>query len=119
MAPALVLPFACEEDLKQLEQQLRELYKVEEHMPCEALLTTEYRMFRHGCLKKLKKLEKLKNVSGKTDETNETNEIEAFLPGWHLRVTQDECQIQAFRPLVPVGGSKADGSRKRGRDSDV
>ena len=44
--------------------------------------------------------------------------IEAFLPGWHLRVTQDECQIQAFRPLVPVGGSKADGSRKRGRDSD-
>ena len=82
-------------------------------MPCEALLTTEYRMFRHGCLKKLKKL---KNLSGKTDETND---IEAFLPGWHLRVTQDECQIQAFRPLVPVGGSKADGSRKRGRDSDV
>ena len=116
MAPSLVLPFTCEEHLKQLEQALRELYKVEEHMPCEALLTTEYRMFRHGCLKKLKKL---KNVSGKTDETNETNEIEAFLPGWHLRVTQDECQIQAFRPLVPVGGSKADGSRKRGRDSDV
>ena len=121
MAPALVLPFACEEDLKQLEQQLRELYKVEEHMPCEALLTTEYRMFRHGCLKKLKKLKQIKNLSGKTDETNKTNktnDIEAFLPGWHLRVTQDECQIQAFRPLVPVGGSKADGSRKRGRDSD-
>ena len=110
MAPALVLPFACEEDLKQLEQQLRELYKVEEHMPCEALLTTEYRMFRHGCLKKLKQI---KNLSGKTDD------IEAFLPGWHLRVSQNECQIQAFRPLVPVGGSKADGSRKRGRDSDV
>ena len=76
-------------------------------------------MFRHGCLKKLKQIKKL---SGKTDETNETNktdDIEAFLPGWHLRVTQDECQIQAFRPLVPVGGSKADGSRKRGRDSDV
>jgi hypothetical protein len=39
MAPALVLPFTCVEDLKQLEHQLRELYKVEEHMPCEALLT--------------------------------------------------------------------------------
>ena len=122
MAPALVLPFACEEDLKQLEQQLRELYKVEEHMPCEALLTTEYRMFRHMCLKKLKKLPGtrcLAVVPEHPDKVDETDDIEAFLPGWHLRVTQDECQIQAFRPLVPVGGRKADGSRKRGRDLDV
>ena len=131
MASALVLPFACEEDLKQLEQALRELYKVEEHMPCEALLTTEYRMFRHGCLKKLRKPRKLPGTrclavvpehpgnADNADKVHKTDDIEAFLPGWHLRVTQNECQIQAFRPLVPVGGGKADGSRKRGRDSDV
>lgn len=119
MAPSLVLPFTCEEHLKQLEQALRELYKVEEHMPCEALLTTEYRMFRHGCLKKLRKLSGKTDRVDRVDKVDKTDDIEAFLPVWHLRVTENECQIHAFRPLVPVGGSKADGSRKRGRDSDV
>ena len=121
MAPALVLPFACEEDLKQLEQQLRELYKVEEHMPCEALLTTEYRMFRHDCLKKLRGARCLAVVPehpGTVDKVDKTDEIKAFLPGWHLCVTQNECQIQAFRPLVPVRESKADG-RKRNRDMEA
>lgn len=122
MAPALVLPFTCVEDLKRLEHQLRELYQVEEHMPCEALLTTEYRMFRHVCLKKLRGTRCLAVVpehAGKVDNVDKTDEIKAFLPGWHLCVTRNECQIQAFRPLVPVRESKADGSRKRNRDMEA
>ena len=112
MQNALVLPLKCVEDLKQLEQRLRELYQVEARVQCQALLTTEYRTFRHGLLKKLRGVH---GVEGGT-------RIEAYLPSWHLCVVADECRIKALKPLVqklPAGASlESRESRKRQRERE-
>ena len=112
MANVFVLPLTCVQDVTQLEQQLRELYKVEAHVQCQALLTTEYRTFRHGLLKRLRGVH---GVEGGTS-------IEAYLPSWHLCVVADECRIKALKPLVqklPAGASlESQGSRKRQRERE-
>ena len=99
----MVVPMACAEDVERLECQLRELYKVEECVQCQALLTTEYRVFKHTLLKgwRRKQGQQLADAVG---------EVEAFLPGWHLRFANQACEIKAIVPLIPRGAQ-----RKRAR----
>ena len=100
---SMVVPMACAQDVEKLECQLRELYKVEECVQCQALLTTEYRVFKHTLLKgwRQKQGQQLADAVG---------EVEAFLPGWHLRFANQACEIKAIVPLIPRGAQ-----RKRAR----
>ena len=99
----MVVPMACAEDVERLECQLRELYKVEECVQCQALLTTEYRVFKHTLLKGWRRKQ------GQT-LADAVGEVEAFLPGWHLRFANQACEIKAIAPLIPRGAQ-----RKRAR----
>ena len=103
----MVVPMACAQDVEKLECQLRELYKVEECVQCQALLTTEYRVFKHTLLKGWRRRQGQKQ--GQT-LANAVGEVEAFLPGWHLRFANQACEIKAIVPLIPRGAQ-----RKRAR----
>ena len=103
----MVVPMACAQDVEKLECQLRELYKVEECVQCQALLTTEYRVFKHTLLKGWRRRQGQK--LGQT-LANAVGEVEAFLPGWHLRFVNQACEIKAIVPLIPRGAQ-----RKRAR----
>ena len=111
----MVVPMACAQDVEKLECQLRELYKVEECVQCQALLTTEYRVFKHTLLKgwRRKQGQKLGQTPGQTPGqtlADAVGEVEAYLPGWHLRFANQACEIKAIVPLIPRGAQ-----RKRAR----
>ena len=93
--------------MERLECQLRELYKVEEYVQCQALLTTEYRVFKHTLLKGWRRKQGQKLGQTLADAVGE---VEAFLPGWHLRFANQACEIKAIAPLIPRGAQ-----RKRAR----
>ena len=106
---SMVVPMACAQDVEKLECQLRELYKVEECVQCQALLTTEYRVFKHTLLKGWRRKQGQKQtLTNAVDEA--VGEVEAFLPGWHLRFANQACEIKAIVPLIPRGAQ-----RKRAR----
>ena len=108
---SMVVPMACAQDVEKLECQLRELYKVEECVQCQALLTTEYRVFKHTLLKGWRR--KNRQTQGQTQGqtlADAVGEVEAYLPGWHLRFANEACEIKAIVPLIPRGAQ-----RKRAR----
>ena len=111
MVVPMVVPMACAQDVEKLECQLRELYKVEECVQCQALLTTEYRVFKYTLLKGWRR--KNGQTQGQTQGqtlADAVGEVEAFLPGWHLRFANQACEIKAIAPLIPRGAQ-----RKRAR----
>ena len=108
---SMVVPMACAQDVEKLECQLRELYKVEECVQCQALLTTEYRVFKHTLLKGWRRKQGQKLGQTLTNAMDEAvGEVEAYLPGWHLRFANQACEIKAIVPLIPRGAQ-----RKRAR----
>jgi hypothetical protein len=76
-------------DLTALEMRLRDLHLATSGVQCQALLTTEYRLWKHEVSKRLL------NVTAGEKEC-----LEAFLPGVRLAFSENSCSVSQLLPRV-------------------
>lgn len=83
------LPVHTVADLSAVEMRLRELQLASAGVPCQALLTTEYQVWRH---------EVTKQLSEHTVERRRC--LEACIQGFFLRYDQNKCSVLQILPSV-------------------
>lgn len=95
------------QDLATVEMRLRELQRASAGVPCQALLTTEYQVWRHEVIKQLAE-KQLAERDGRKQPC-----LEAYIQGFHLLYEQNKCSVSQVLPSIVINTPTHDRVRKR------
>lgn len=82
-----------ENDFVQFERCVRNFYQTSDNMPCQALLSVEYMLF---------KKQVLNCISPHTINIDNSQAIKAYLPGVNLVYCRNKCWVYACEPQDSV-----------------